>query len=199
MKKCALYCSNALICDSDLNSLGRYVHRKMNYFNIERALLGLCCAQGCTIVFNSKLADVICSLDFALQKVTLHDLFLTRLIFMIDGFFYADNSSYLKYRMHEDNIGGLKTAKQISKVAMIKKRFKYMIEKKDISIIEQLVNIRDCYNKYINNRNSSIINNIIKCKSNFYYRLLFALKPSLRDESFNLSITNRIKIILGNF
>ncbi len=194
----AMYCSNALMCDSSLNSLGRCVHRNMEHFNSLRAFFGLCCAQGCTCLINARLAELICSVEMP-EKIVLHDSFLTCLCFAIDGYFYADEQSHMQYRMHADNIGGLKTRTQISAVEMIQKRFRYITQKPKVQVTEQLSVIMHNYAGYINSRNMALMNDVLACRNNLIKRVCYSFRPSLKDESINLSVSNRIKIMLGNF
>lgn len=195
---CAMYCSNALMCDVELNSLGRYVHRNMKHFNIERAFFGLCCAQGCTCLLNSEFAEVICSTALP-ERIVLHDSYLTCLCFAVNGYFYTDDASYMKYRMHGNNVGGLKTKEQSSKQDMIQKRVKYISSKPKVSVMDQLAIIKTKYSNYISKEKMLIMDDIIYSKNNVLKRIGYSCKRCLKDESLNLSISNRMKIILGNY
>ena len=133
----ALYCSNAEMCNETLKTLGRNVHKNMSFFNAERVYLGLACAQGCTCIFNKQLAKVIQAHPMP-EDIVLHDSFVTCLCFAIGGYFYADDWTSMKYRMHGKNIGGLVTRSQSGMIAIIKKRISYIIEKPEKSVVKQL-------------------------------------------------------------
>lgn len=197
-EECSMYCSNALMCDAALNPLGRYVHRNMVHYNSLRAFFGLCCAQGCTCLINARFAELICSSEMP-GRIVLHDSFLTCLCFAVGGYLYADEQSCIKYRMHTDNVGGLKTRAQISVMEMIKMRLRYITKKPEVCIIDQLRTILENYSDSIDAKNRERIDNIVECRNKPLRRIFFAVHPMLRDESINLSISNRIKIMLGNY
>lgn len=194
----AMYCSNAELCNEMLQPIGRKAHRSMEYFNKERVFLGLSCAQGCTIMINNKFARLL-TLTNTPSNIVMHDSFLTCLCFAVDGFFYADNESYIKYRAHRNNVCGLMTRKQVSMIKMINKRLNYILASPKTSIINQLCFIKNNYSDSISGDSKIILDYVIESKNNFCGRLSLAIKPTIKDESLNLNIANRIKILLGNY
>lgn len=193
-----LYCSNAKMCDSTLNPIGRNVHKSMKFFNSKRVFLGLACAQGCTMVLNAKLAKIIYSKKLP-EDIVLHDSYITSLCFLLGGYFYADKADTIKYRMHSNNIGGLNTASQNNALQMIKIRIKYIFSKPKNSIVIQNKYIIEQYGNSLSHDEIALMTYIIRAKKSFLKRVKIALDLDLRDESFNLDISNRVKILLNNF
>lgn len=194
----ALYCSNAEMCDSSLNFLGRNVHKKMTLFNKERVFFGLACAQGCTCIFNKQLAEIIQKSPMP-KDIVLHDSYITCLCFALGGYFFADEWPSMRYRMHGNNIGGLITKSQSGVFTMIKKRLEYIRTKQKSCIVKQLSYILLSYGDDINKDKKRIMKNVICAKHNLLYRVRYCLSIKLKDETVNLSISNRLKIILNNY
>ncbi|MDD3747417.1 MAG: glycosyltransferase [Anaerostipes sp.] len=194
----ALYCSNAEMCDSSLNFLGRNVHKKMTLFNKERVFLGLACAQGCTCIFNKQLAEIIQKSPMP-KDIVLHDSYITCLCFALGGYFFADEWPSMRYRMHGNNIGGLITKSQSNVCLMLKKRFEYIKNSPQHSIIEQNIYILNNYSKNIDNISKKLIYEIIQSKKKIRFRLKYCISKKIKDETMNLSIANLLKILFNNY
>lgn len=194
----ALYCSNSEMCDASLVPLGRNVHRTMKYYNHERVFLGLTCAQGCTCVFNKRLAKLIQEKEMP-QNTILHDSFITCLCFAVGGFFYADEWSSMKYRMHGNNVGGLLTKAQTGFMKMIISRMHYIFSIPKHSIVSQMAEIEKTYGEKIPSKNLELLQSVVVSKYILSKRLRYLLSSTIKDESFNLDVANRIKILLGNY
>lgn len=194
----ALYCSNAEMCDESLKPLGRNVHRSMEYYNMERAFVGFSSAQGCTCVFNKKLAEII-QINKLPQNFILHDSYLTCLCFALGGFFFADEYASMKYRMHSSNVGGMNTKAQSGIIGIIKSRTKYIIKKPHRSISLQVEEIFENNFELVVDEAKIFINNVLDAKHSYRRILKLATNQRLKEESFNLDVANRLKLLLNNF
>jgi glycosyltransferase involved in cell wall biosynthesis len=114
----SLYISRAKLFDAELNEIA-YRYKKFKVKLFKEAVLNNN-ATGCTMVFNYKLME---KLKIYVPRVNvMHDHWTYLLNLAIEGFTYADENSYIKYRQHSNNaIGGRKRylKKFISKINML--------------------------------------------------------------------------------
>lgn len=192
----ALYCTNAELVDSDLQSIGRNTHRVKPTYNLVSILCLASCAQGCTSVFNNELAQVIQKHNVP-NVFIMHDSLLTCLAALIGGTIIYDHVPSIKYRMHGSNVFGMVTAKQ-SLVRVLQSRFKEITTKKKISMYTQATNILDTYKDFICEENQALCQTVIRSERSFSARLRLVFDKNLRHDTANKTITKKLQILLGN-
>lgn len=192
----ALYCTNAALVDSDLQSLGRNTHREMPTYNLVSVLCLACCAQGCTSVFNSALAKVIQEHDMP-EVFIMHDSLVTCLCALIGGKIIYDHEPSMKYRMHGSNVFGMVTAKQ-SLLRVIKSRFKEITTKPKVSMYTQGANILNTYADVISEENQAVLKTVIRSEKSLGARLRLVFSKDLKHDTLNKTVTKKLQILLGN-
>lgn len=192
----ALYCTNAELVDSQMQSFGRNTHRVEPAYNLVSILCLASCAQGCTSVFNSAFAQVIQQHDVP-DVFIMHDSLVTCLCALIDGKIIYDHEPSIKYRMHESNVFGMVTAKQ-SLARVLKSRFEEITTKKKISMYTQASNILDTYKDVIPQENQALCRTVIRAEKSLAARLRLVFDRNLRHDTTNSTITKKLKILLGN-
>lgn len=192
----ALYCTNAELVDSELQSIGRNTHRVMPVYNTVSILCLASCAQGCTSVFNSALARVIQSHDIP-DVFIMHDSLVTCLCALIDGKIIYDHTPSIKYRMHGSNVFGMVTAKQ-SLMRVLRSRWKEITTKKKISMYTQTSNLLATYQDVISEENQALCETVIRSEKSLRARCKLVFNKNLRHDTANNTLTKKLKILLGN-
>lgn len=192
----ALYCTNAALVDSQLQSLGRNTHRKIPAYNLVSVLCLASCAQGCTSVFNKALAQVIQAHDMP-DVFIMHDSLLTCLCALMDGKIIYDHVPSMKYRMHATNVFGMVTARQ-SLSRVIKSRIKEITTKPKVSMYTQANNILNTYADVISEQNQAVCSTIIRAEKSLIARLQLVLCKDLKHDTWNKTVTKKLQILLGN-
>ena len=192
----ALYCTNAALVDSQLQSLGRNTHRKIPTYNLISILCLASCAQGCTSVFNQPLAQVIQSHDMP-DVFIMHDSLLTCLCALINGKIIYDHAPSMKYRMHTSNVFGMVTARQ-SLSRVVKSRLKEITTKPKVSMYVQAKNILNTYADVISEENQAVCRTIVRSEKSLIARLQLVLHKDLKHDTLNKTVTKKLQILLGN-
>ena len=111
LKNPALYCSNTMLVDYDLNEIG--CSKKINRFNFIASLISNP-VTGCTAVFNKELKDLACL--FTPSYIDMHDWWIYRICMAVGGVLVFDEQPHIRYRQHGGNvIGGLVSSADIRK------------------------------------------------------------------------------------
>ncbi len=191
-KKQTLYCSNAQLVDSNLNSLGRNVYLQKPKTDI----VTLSCAGGllgCTMVFNRSLAKAVQKNEFP-QKIILHDFYIAELCLAINGKIIYDENSYIKYRQHNNNVVGVST----SLISTIKSRIRDITTKSRVSIAEQAEQIIMTYGSEMDSSALMWLDKVSRYNNNFINRVALSLSCRTKYINRNMSIKIRLSILLGN-
>lgn len=192
----ALYCTNAELVSADLQSFGRNTHRATPTYNLVSALCLASCAQGCTSVFNSALAQVIQS--HAMPNVfIMHDSLVTCLCMLIGGKIIYDPIPSIKYRMHGSNVFGMITARQ-NLTHAIQSRFKQIMTKPKVSMYTQARNLLEIYRDAIPEENQAVCQTVIRSESALSSRLRLIFDKNLKHDTANSTITKKLQILFGN-
>ncbi|MTW28366.1 hypothetical protein GM527_12730, partial [Streptococcus pneumoniae] len=85
----------------------------------------------------------------------MHDSLITCLCALIGGKIIYDEIPSMKYRMHDDNIFGMVSAKQ-NVLNVIKDRISEITKKRTISMYDQAECLLKVYKKYIDSNNQDI-------------------------------------------
>ena len=192
----ALYCSNATLVHSDLTPIGRDVHRLKPTYNLVSILCLASCAQGCTSVFNKELAEVIRSHRIP-EVYIMHDSLVTCLCALIDGKIVYDHEPTMQYRMHSNNVFGMVTAKQ-SVWRVVRSRVAEIMQKEKISMYTQAQNLLDTYSDLISDDNKRICRVVIGAENSLVDRCNLIFARDLKHDTFNKTITKKLKILFGN-
>lgn len=192
----ALYCTNAELVDSQLQSLGRNTHRERPTYNLVSILCLASCAQGCTSVFNQALAQVIQSHDVP-DVFIMHDSLLTCLCALIGGTIIYDHEPSMKYRMHGSNVFGMVTAKQ-SLSRVIKSRWKEITTKPKVSMYDQASNLLNTYADAVLQENRAVCTTVIRSKHSLGARFRLVFDKNLKHDTLNKTVTKKLQILLGN-
>ena len=192
----ALYCTNAALVDTQLQSLGRNTHRADPTYNLVSILCLASCAQGCTSVFNRDLAQVI--QQYLIPDVfIMHDSLLTCLCALIGGTVVYDPLPSMKYRMHGSNVFGMVTAKQ-SVLQVIKSRFAEITTAPKISMYAQARSILETYGNLISPERKKVCQTVIRSERSFCARLRLVFDKNLKHDTLNKTITKKLTILFGN-
>ncbi len=191
-----LYCTNAALVDSELNSLGRNTHRERPTYNLVSMLCLASCAQGCTSVFNEALARVM--REHPMPDVfIMHDSLLTCVCALIGGTVIYDHEPSMHYRMHGSNVFGMSTAKQ-GVMKVIKSRLKEITTPQKVSMYAQAKGILDTYADVISAENQAVCRTVIRAEKSLGARLRLVFDKNLKHDTLNKTITKKLTILLGN-
>ena len=192
----ALYCSNAALVDSQLESLGRNTHRALPTYNLVSVLCLASCAQGCTSVFNDALAKVIREREIP-DVFIMHDSLLTCLCALIGGKIIYDHEPSMKYRMHGNNVFGMATAKQ-GLMRVLKSRWEEITTKPKVSMYAQASSILNTYKDLISEKNQALCKTVVRSEKSLGARLRLVFNKDLKHDTFNKTLTKKLQILFGN-
>lgn len=192
----ALYCTNAALVDSQLQSLGRNTHREKPTYNLVSVLCLASCAQGCTSVFNKALAQVIQGRSIP-DVFIMHDSLVTCLCALIDGTIIYDHDASMQYRMHGSNVFGMVTAKQ-SLIRVLKSRWQEITTKPKISMYAQANSILNTYKDLISEKNQILCKTVIDAEKRLGARLRLVYNMDLKHDTLNKTLTKKLQILFGN-
>lgn len=195
--KPCLYCSNSMLVDGELKSMGRNVHRNEPIYNLESVLTLSSCAQGCTIVMNSTLAKIVQN-NVLPGNIVMHDSLVTCLCAAVNGKIIYDHNPTMKYRIYGENTLGLSTKKQIGIVNICRERLKEIFTKRKVSMSDQANEIINIYGNYINEKNKKILRTVVDSSNSIFCRLKLVFSNKVKCDTLNMTITKKLKILLNN-
>ncbi|MFN3068177.1 glycosyltransferase [Serratia sp. J2] len=181
----ALYCSRLNVVDEHLKHLF--------YSNIPKRGLTLAnalvenVATGCTLVVNKHGMDIIISHMPRPDKVVMHDWWVY-LTISATGQVIFDETSYIKYRQHGENVEGMSNGifKIIKKFIGRPERSKYT------PLIEQLIEFKRLYGEMLSSKDIIILNELISSivERNKYnvVKMILSKKIFRQTTSENLSL-----------
>lgn len=94
----ALYFSRRIIVDASLKPIG--IDDNEYCYTLGESFLRNP-AAGCTMVFNSKLHNIL--LLYKCSTVYMHDAWVYKICLCLNEYLYPDTSSYILYRLHRNN------------------------------------------------------------------------------------------------
>lgn len=188
----ALYCANAELVDHNLKTLGRYVYKKEPKLDFTTLLCsgGL---LGCTMVFNSALAELVQKYHLP-GNIVMHDFYISLLCLAKEGEIVYDNVSYMKYRQHINNVVGV----DYGIIRTIKSRLNRITTKPEVSISDQAKSILELYGSDIEQVKFNSLKRIANYKEKLFNRITLACSRKISFINFNMSISLRLSILLGN-
>lgn len=182
-----LYFSNLKIVDENLNQIGFKDYSNMN-ISLGGAMVRFNMA-GCTMVFNNELLNMIFKEEFFKLNIS-HDAWIYKVCLAIGGKVIFDESSYIKYRQHGNNVTGIKQGikKRLSnefKAFTINKNYKSMIA-------ECILNI---YKDKIPNNNLLLLEEIKSYNKSFIKTIKLLFNSKLRSGIRIVDIFNKVLIL----
>lgn len=187
--KPCMYCSNLMVTDSCLNELYELNKKKIN-MSAESFLLNNC-VTGCTVVINKAFRDLLLSLNIDLNNIVMHD-WLFGFIAKRIGNLYYDNSCYILYRQHGDNVIGANTGK-ISLCDIFKKLYNC-----NYKLFNQIYEFNKIYKQmYYKNLDEYLL---ITNSDRFFNRFYALLKlPKLKRKNLYLTLSFKILYLIGYY
>lgn len=191
-KGLALYCSNAELVGSSLESLGRKVYKQIPKTDFST----LICAGGilgCTMVFNNELAKQIKEKEMP-KDIVLHDFYIACVCAALDGKIIFDDTATLKYRQHGNNVVGVSNGF----LDKIKERLSDVFTKQKVSIADQSKEIHDIYEEEIQEDKIKWLEDVANYKNTFSKRFKLAFSRKTKYINKNMSLKLRLSILFGN-
>ena len=188
-----VYYSNADVVDEHLNLLGKCVYQKKQIPTPERIISGYG-VQGCTMVFNNCLREVLLKKDVSQLHIGMHDYFVCDLCVVCGGHVIFDNASTMKYRQHGNNVLGFDT--QTSGLKKVENSLKKLFMKTDDSIADD-ANLLMQYEKWMTESGKSLTIRVQNYKENIMIRIWLAaslMKPGFEKKE----LLKAIRILLKN-
>ena len=188
----AIYFSNMINVDSDLNTLG------FKDFGKIRISLGSVYVRqrvaGCTMVFNKKLLNMAQLVSFKCYSHHISHEWIYLLCLALNGNVVHDSESYILYRRH--NSATTSIGQGFRK--RIKSEFKQMNKtKNDKYYLSQL--LEKNYSHYITERNLKSIKCIAHYKNKLSYRLKLIFGRFLNSGNLLLNIRIKFFVLIGKF
>lgn len=191
-KNAAMYCSNALLVDDNLEFLGRTVYKEDPRFDFYT----LSCAGGilgCTMIFNERLATLIRSSNMP-QKIIMHDFYVAQVCAAVAGSLFYDPTPHIMYRQHGNNVVGV----SYGFWSKLKQRMNDILSKKSVSIADQSKAVIDNYSNIITKENLIWLEKIAIYKKSLLNRTIIALSRKTKYINKNMGFKIRASIFLGN-
>lgn len=185
----ALYFANAELVGRELESLGRNVYRNTPKTDFET----LACAGGylgCTMVFNSALAERIRRKDHP-KKIIMHDFFAALVCAAFDGAIFYDEIPHMKYRQHGSNVVGVSQG-------TIRRRVREITQKPAVGVAEQAQSILELYRDDLDEQKRDWLETVRDYKKTILSRAKLACSRRTSYINKNMSITLRLSLLLGS-
>lgn len=167
----ALYCSDTMLVDSQLNPI-RQANIKAEGTFVESLISNP--VTGCTMVFNKALRDIV--MQYEPKVIDMHDWWLYRVCMAVGGYFYFDKQPHILYRQHGSNvIGG-----QVSQWTGYKRRIGYFVH---LSEGIRYLMTKELYNGFFSimpTRSQDILRQFVNYKKSFKDTLGLATSSIIR-------------------
>lgn len=188
----ALYFANAQLVGNHLQSLGRDVYTRNPYHDYYTLMCegGL---LGCTMVFNSKLAELIRSAPIP-EKLIMHDFYAAAVCALFDGQILYDSTPYMQYRQHGNNVVGVSR----SKLQALSNRLHTITRKMPITVAEQAQSLMSCYPNIPDKDKLSWLKKVAGYRDSLLNAVALALSPRTHYCNKNKAITLRLALLLRN-
>ena len=187
-----VYCSNALLVDKELSSVGRNVYNSMPRTDFET----LSCAGGllgCTMVYNRALQLELRMCTSHDLRIVMHDFFVALVCVGIGGEIIFDDYASMQYRQHENNVLGIKNGI----LSIIEDRINNIIRHRKVSISDQAKTLVDIYEDKLIVDYFNWINIVKRYHESLLNRIKLAFSSKTKYINLNMSIKLRTAIILS--
>lgn len=185
-----LYFSNAEFVDEKTNTIGELLFNKPLNVNLYR-IMAVNCALGCTIVFNRAARNEFVSSD--LNSIEMHDKSAIAITYLLGKVVY-DNRPNILYRQHSNNVLGRKNKSIIKRLTQT---YKLWFGKKDLSVDTQAKELIDSYGNRMSKKNLECLKLFATYKHSFNSRIRLLFCEKLKMERIKLSLTFKLRLILG--
>lgn len=187
----ALYCSDKLIVDQNLQPIHVTVSRKVHKISFGNALVQNICT-GCTAVINNSLWQYMCQhTPLHIEKILMHDwwFYLTASCF---GYVYYDKIPYLYYRQHNNNTSGA----MLSQQNLLKYRLRQLTKPRG-EIYHQIKEFYTTFNNEISPSNKKLIHTILKAEHSFLGKINLILERDIFRQKITDNLVLKLIILLG--
>lgn len=187
--KPAMYYSNTLLVDRDLNVLKQ---PKVTYVSntMKKSVISSGCT-GCTLCMNRKLFEIVKAHHMEFEMI--HDMWIHKICLAVDGQVIYDYNPHILYRQHGNNvIGG-----ESSLLKRIKRHYNTLFSRQCYrsSCSNALY---DTYKDYMQNQNKEICEQILHYHEGLNrFRIIFDSDYRLGDKRLDLLFI--ISVLLGVF
>lgn len=188
----ALYCANAELVDSSLQSLGRNVYRNSPKTDFKT----LTCAGGllgCTMVFNDKLRDIVCTGKIP-DNIVMHDFYIALICTAINGKILFDPKPHMKYRQHGNNVIGVPR----NCLETVRSRIHDILHKETVGISVQAETVLKNFAAVISDENKAWLQLVSEYRQSVFRRINLAHSGQMKFVSMNMGMKIRLSILLGN-
>lgn len=194
-EKCPLmYFSNATIVDSTLSPKG-LVYKKTPYYDFY-TIISYGGILGCTICFNSYLAELIKKHSIP-NNLVMHDSFTSIICILFNGKIVYDPKSTVLYRQHGDNSIGVR----YKKLDKIKQMGSYLFKPVKCTIPEQLNSIINIYgsNLPISDDEKEWIKLVLHAEDRLFSKIRYIRNDKTSYRTRKIKIISHMSILLGNY
>lgn len=188
----AISFANAHLVDGELNSLGRNVHGSIPHTDFYSLVCGSN-MMGCTMVFNGVLAQLIQNVPMP-REPHMHDYYLGAVCTLYDGVVMYDFTPCMDYRQHGKNVIG----SSWKKIDALKMRIRWITKKTDRTIDKLAYSICENYPDAPNREKWKWLQEVSRYRESFFRAAKLALDRKPRYNSWNMSITLRLCILMRN-
>lgn len=181
-----LYCSNAMMVDSNLVPIGLFFNKPREVSKAKCLIENI--AIGCTTVFNRKAACLF--VERQIPKITVHDQFLYIICTLLGRTIY-DHESYILYRQHGGN--------QVGKPSVLKKyqRSLKKLTKNTHSLEDRAKNFLLKFDDLLSDEDKAVLSTLRDYKSSMQSRFRLILDHRFRYSSLMSNVVFIVKIIIG--
>lgn len=149
--------------------------------------------SGCTMVFNSKLRDIV--LSYKPSFVAMHDLWIYCIALAVGAKVIFDPQPHILYRQHENNVIGLST----NKYKEWKNRLFGLFDRKGNERYEFAREIQQGYLSQMTVENRATIDTFIKAKTSIKYRLKLFFDDSFKCSDKKTYRLFKLAVILNRY
>jgi glycosyltransferase involved in cell wall biosynthesis len=189
--KPAMYCSRTRLVDQDLNfiSLGGGISKPVGLKNAVLQNI----ATGCTIVLNREAIDILKIKKPNIKNIRMHDWWIYQVLSGL-GEVIFDNSSYIDYRQHENNVIGSSNG-----MVLWVNRLKRFGERDKDEITRQLKEFLQTYNEYLSEDQIDMCREFVNmgASPNLFRRIRYAVSAPFYRQSRIDDLLFRMLLILG--
>ncbi|VUW93527.1 UDP-Glc:alpha-D-GlcNAc-diphosphoundecaprenol beta-1,3-glucosyltransferase WfgD [Streptococcus constellatus] len=188
----AIYCSNSMLVNEELEGSGEYLYKHVPQFTLSRVLIAGQ-IQGATMVLNRTFANYFEHEEIP-NYIPMHDYYVSAVCLAVGGKVFYDSDSHMKYRQHGNNVFGIDT----SFLGKVKRNLNTVFQTNDFFDLQrfsqELINL----NRASLDDDSKILLNLAKdYKKSFINRLKLAFYKGLSFGRLNQAISFRLAILLG--
>lgn len=183
-----MYCSNLYIYREGEN---RGLMRSRNISIDQYQCLVKCIANGCTMVFNNELRNIVKANPPSI--VNAHDLWLYHTAMLL-GTVYYDHDAYILYRQHGNNVTGSKSTLSEKYKSRVKS-FKTLSQQHYREIEAQ--ELLRCYSLHFTNEMIENVRNIAEYRQSIVNRMKLFFSRKYVTGQFGDTFWLKIRILIG--